>query len=52
MASRMFTTARKLVVSGAGVDQDEAGRRRYLFLKFYEKDFSEADRRRILQRLI
>ncbi len=51
MASRMFSTARKLVVSGAGADQDEAGRRRHLFLKFYERDFSEADRRRILQRL-
>ena len=52
MASRMFSTAQKLVVSGAGADQDEAGRRRHLFLKFYERDFSEADRRRILRRLI
>ena len=51
MASRMFSTARKLVVSGAGADQDHAGRRRHLFLKFYARDFSEDDRERILQRL-
>ncbi len=51
MAARMFTSAQKLVVAGAGVDQDDAARRRHLFSKFYARDFSESDRQRILQRL-
>ncbi len=51
MASRMFSTARALVLSGARTDEDNAGCRQYLFLRFYARDFSESDRERILQYL-
>ena len=51
MASRMFSTARALVLSGAGTDEDNAGCRQYLFLRFYARDFSQSDRERILQYL-
>ena len=49
MASRMFSTARALVLSGAGADESDAGRREHLFLRFYARDFSESDRERIVQ---
>ena len=51
MASRMFTSARSLVLAGAGEGLDDAERRRHLFLKFYERDFSESDCQRILREL-
>ena len=51
MASRMFSTARALVLSGAGADEGNAGRREHLFLRFYARDFSESDRERILRYL-
>ena len=51
MASRMFSTARALVLSGAGADESDAGRRQHLFLRFYARDFSESDCERILHEL-
>ena len=51
MASRMFSTAQALVLSGAGADESDAGRREHLFLRFYARDFSESDRERIVQYL-
>ncbi len=51
MASRMFSTARVLVLSGAGADVSDGGRRQHLFLRFYARDFSESDCGRILHEL-
>ncbi len=48
MASRMFSTARALVLSGAGADGSDAERRQYLFSRFYSREFSESERQRIL----
>lgn len=51
MASRMFSTARALVLSRAGAIESNAKPREHLFLRFYARDFSESDCAHILQRL-
>lgn len=48
MASRMFSSAQVLVLSGASVDRDDSVSREHLFLKFYKRDFSQSDCQRIL----
>ncbi len=49
MASGMFAAARALAL--AGRPDDATDQRAYLFGRFYERDFSEPERTRIIEHL-
>ena len=55
MAGRMFGTAKALVEAGIRQQHGElppAELRRHLFLRFYGQDFSETEKKRILDSLL
>jgi len=51
MGLEMFETAKKIVLSSFPEDLPENEIRKKLFLRFYGNDFSEEEKRKILERI-